>query len=55
MQNSMKMFRKGDRAIYLRELEECTVLCQYRKRNVCVVRFDDGTEDVVNTDDLELR
>lgn len=51
----MKKFSKGDRAIYLRELEECTVLCQYERRNVCVVRFDDGTEDVVNTQDLEPR
>lgn len=51
----MKKFCKGDRAIYLRELKECTVLCQYDRRNVCVVRFDDGTEGVVNAQDLELR
>lgn len=51
----MKKFSKGDRAIYLLELEECTVLCQYQKLNICIVRFDDGTEEVVNTDDLELR
>lgn len=50
MKNS---FNRGDRAVFIPDGAECTVLYQYKKRNVCVVRFCDNEEDVVNIHDLK--
>lgn len=49
----MEKYNKGERVIYRPCRERCVVLHHYAKRDICLVRYDDNTEDVVNTADLE--
>lgn len=48
------MERRGGRAVYLKDGSRCEVLYEYVRRAVCLVRFDDGVENVVNASDLEM-
>lgn len=53
-EDNQGMERRRGRAVYLKDGSWCEVLYEYGRRAVCLVRFDDGVEDVVNTSDLEM-